>query len=157
MKPMAILKIVATIAVIAFSIAAWAAKSLSVQVREVQVKSSPNYLSGTVGTLNYGQPIEIVSDEGNWYQIAQPKGYIPKTATGTAKANVDASKKFAAKGVSNDETALAGKGFNPQVESQFKKDNAALAAAFSQVDRVERMNIPTPTLNQFIASGKLNQ
>lgn len=143
-------------AVIGISIAAWAAKPLTVQVREVQVKAAPNYLSGTVGTLGFGAAVEVSGEEGNWYQISQPRGFIPKNATGTAKANVDSSQKYAAKGVSNDETALAGKGFNPQVEQQYKKDNAQLAAAFAQVDRVERMEVPLPTLQQFIAAGKLN-
>ena len=136
---------------------AMAAKKLSVQVREVQVKSSPNYLSATVGTLSYGASVDVVNEEGSWLQISQPKGYIPKNATGTAKANVDASKNYAAKGVSHDETALAGKGFNPQVESQYKKNNASLAAAYAQVDKVEAMTVPLPELNQFILAGQLNK
>lgn len=137
--------------------AAHAARQLSVQVREVPVKAQANYLSATVGTLGYGTPIEVSGEEGNWYQISQPRGFIPKNAAGTAKASVDAGKGYAAKGVSHDETALAGKGFNPQVEGQYKKDNSQLAAAYAQVDRVERMTVPTGELNQFIASGKLNK
>ena len=139
------------------SITASAAKKLSVQVREVQVKSSPNYLSATVGTLPYGAAIEVTSEDGNWYQISQPKGYIPKNATGTAKAGVDASKGYAAKGVSHDETALAGKGFNPQVESQYRKSNSQLAAAYAQVDKVEAMTVPLPELTHFIIAGQLNK
>ncbi len=136
---------------------AHAAKQLSVQVREVQVKGSASYMTATVGTLHYGDAIEVTGEEGSWYQIAQPHGFIPKNAAGTAKASVDASKNYAAKGVSHDETALAGKGFNPQVESQYKKDNAQLAAAYAQVDRVEAMTVSQPVLSQFIASGKLNK
>ena len=149
------------VAVIALALtsasAVLAAKQLSVQLREVQVKASPSYLSATVGTLSYGAGIEVQSEEGNWYRIAQPSGYIPKNATGKAKASVDASKNYAAKGVSHDETALAGKGFNPQVESQYKKDNAGLAAAYAQVDKVEAMTVPLPELNQFITAGQLNK
>lgn len=156
MKPSSIVKVVVLAAVIGVSIAAWAAKPLTIQVREVQVKSAPNYLSGTVGTLGFGAAVEVSGEEGNWYRIATPQGFIPKNATGTAKANVDSSQKYAAKGVSNDETALAGKGFNPQVEQQYKRDNAQLAAAFAQVDRVERMDVPLSSLQQFIAIGKLN-
>ncbi len=156
MRTISIVKIAAVAAVIGVSIAAWAAKPLTVQVREVQVKSAPNYLSGTVGTLGFGSVVEVAGEEGNWYRISRPQGFIPKNATGTAKANVDSSQQYAAKGVSNDETALAGKGFNPQVEQQYKRDNAQLAAAFAQVDRVERMDVPLPTLQQFIAAGKLN-
>jgi hypothetical protein len=149
--------ILAAALVLVASIAAYAAKQLSIQVREVAVKSQPNYLSSTVGSLSYGASIQVSGDEGNWYKIEQPAGYIPKNATGTAKASVDASKNYAAKGVSHDETALAGKGFNPQVEGQYKRSSAALAAAYTQVDKVEAMTVPLPELNQFIAAGQLNK
>jgi hypothetical protein len=140
---------------LALPTSAMAAKQLSVQVREVQVKSQASYLSSSVGTLSYGAPVEVVSEEGNWYRIATPSGFIPKNATSTAKPKVDGGKKLAGGSVSHDETALAGKGFNPQVESQYKKDNAQLAAAYAQVDRIEAITVSLPTLNQFIASGKL--
>ena len=132
-------------------------KSKTIQVREVAVKSSPNYMSSTVGKLTFGTKVDISSTEGNWYRIDNPAGYIPKNVVGTSKASVDASKRYAASGVSHDETALAGKGFNPQVESQYKKSSASLAAAYTQVDKVERMKVSNAALSQFIASGKLNR
>jgi hypothetical protein len=156
MKKIACLTLAAAV-LLGASATAMAAKQLSVQVREVQVKASASYLSATVGTLPYGAPVEVAGEEGGWLQISQPKGYIPKNATGTAKAGVDASKNYAAKGVSHDETALAGKGFNPQVESQYKKSNSQLAAAYAQVDKVEAMTVPLPELTQFITAGQLNK
>ncbi|MFA4875035.1 MAG: SH3 domain-containing protein [bacterium] len=147
----------ALVAICMAASAAHAAKQLSVQVREVPVKAQANYMSATVGTLPYGAGVEVTGEDGNWYQISQPHGFIPKNATGTAKPSVDAGKNYAAKGVSHDETALAGKGFNPQVEGQYKKDNAQLAAAYAQVDRMERTTVSQGELNQFIASGKLNK
>ena len=150
-----ILTVVISLLLIAAS--AYAAKQLSVQVREVPVKAQANYMSATVGTLPYGAGVDVSSDEGNWYQIAQPHGYIPKNAVGTEKPTIDAGKNYAAKGVSHDETALAGKGFNPQVEGQYKKDNAQLAAAFTQVDRIEHATVSLGELDQFITVGKLNR
>lgn len=148
---------IAVVALLLISTAAYAAKQLSVQVRELPVKSSPNYMSQTVGTLPYGAPVDVASESGNWYQISQPRGFIPKNATGTAKPSVNSGTKYASKGASRDEVALAGKGFNPQVEAQYKRDNPSLASAFSQVDRVEAINISLPELDQFIIAGKLNK
>ena len=128
-----------------------------IQVRQLQVKSAPNYLSSTMGTLHYGAEVEVVSEEGNWYRIAAPAGYIPKNAVGRSTASVDSSPQYAARGVTHDETALAGKGFNPQVEGQYKRSSQSLAAAYRQVDRVEAIKVSDAALRSFIAQGKLNQ
>lgn len=128
----------------------------AVQVRQIEVKATPNYLtSTTVGRLNYGDRVEVVAEEGNWYRIAKPAGYIPTNAVGRSAKSVDASQGYAGGGVTHDETALAGKGFNPQVESQYKKSSASLAAAYVKVDRVERMTVSDATLKSFMAQGQL--
>ena len=135
-------------------------KTKTVQVREIAVKSSPSYMSSSAGTLTYGTKVTIQSEEGNWYYVTTDsgqKGYIPQNVVGRSAASVDASKSYAAKGVTHDETALAGKGFNPQVEGQYKRSSASLAAAYTQVDRVERMKVSDASLRSFITQGKLNQ
>jgi hypothetical protein len=129
----------------------------TIQVKEIDIKSSPNYMSSSIGKLTYGSKVEISATEGNWYRIVTPPGYIPKTAVGRSAKSVDASKGYAASGVTHDETALAGKGFNPQVEGQYKKSSASLAAAYTQVDRVGRMTVSDSALQSFVANGKLNQ
>jgi len=129
----------------------------TVQVREIAVKSSPDYLSRTVGRLNFGDRVDIASTEGNWYRIANPSGYIPTNAVGRSSGSIEASKRYAATGVTHDETALAGKGFNPQVENQYRKSSASLAAAYGQVDRVERMTVSDAALTSFISKGQLNR
>ena len=121
------------------------------------MKIAPNYLSSTVGTLGYGAEVQVVGEEGNWYRIASPSGYIPQNTVGRSAASVDSSQRYAAKGVTHDETALAGKGFNPQVEGQYKQSSQSLAAAYRQVDSVERIKVSNATLKNFIAQGKLNQ
>jgi hypothetical protein len=132
-------------------------KTQTVQVKEIEIKSSPDYMSKPIGKLTYGAKVEISGTEGNWYRITTPPGYIPKNVVGRSAKSIDASKGYAASGVTHDETALAGKGFNPQVEGQYKKSSASLAAAYSQVDRVERMTVSDSALRSFIAKGKLNQ
>lgn len=132
-------------------------KSLKIQVREVQVKSAPNYLASSVGTLGYGAPISVESEDGNWYRISSPAGFIPKNSTGKGSASIEPGERYAAKGVTHDETALAGKGFNPAVEGQYKSSSASLAKAYGQVDRVEAIRISEGELSSFITQGKLNK
>jgi hypothetical protein len=132
-------------------------KSCTVQVREIAVKTSPNYLASTISTLKYGAGVEVEREDGNWYKIINPSGYIPKNATGKSSGSVDASQRYAATGVTHDETALAGKGFNPQVEGQYKSSSASLARAYTQVDKVERMTVSSSTLDNFITRGQLGK
>ncbi len=131
-------------------------QQVSVQVREAAVKASPNYMGATVGTVRYSDRLTILGEQGSWYQISAPAGWIPKNAARKGTVKVDSDKRYAGSGVRHDEAALAGKGFNPTVERQFKADHADLAAAFGQVDRVERMTVSNATLRAFAQQGKLN-
>jgi hypothetical protein len=135
---------------------AWAAP-MNVQVREVEVKSQPNYLSSSVGKVNYGTKVETGEEQGSWVRISEPSGWIPKSSVTKHSVKVDADKKYAGKEVSHDETALAGKGFNPQVEAEYKKQNPNMTAAYEKVDWMEKIAIPLPELNAFAAAGKLER
>lgn len=131
------------------------AGTMNIQVREVIVRATPNYLGAQAGTLNYGNSVKVVGDEGNWYKIDKPAGFIPKSAVTKHKVAANPDEKFAGKGQKHDEVALAGKGFNPQVEAQYKKDNASIAAAYASVDQVENFSATEAELKEFQAAGKL--
>ena len=128
---------------------------MSVQVRSSTVRATPNYLGGAAGVVTYGQQVTVVGEQGNWVQISNPPGWLPKADVTKHKVAVDPDKKFAGTGGKHDEVALAGKGFNPQVEAQYKKDNPDLARAFADVDRVEAYDVPEAQLRGFQKSGKL--
>ena len=132
----------------------WAA-SMNVQYKKVDVKATPNYMSPSVGKLSYGSQVDTVETQGNWYRISSPPGWIPKSAVTKRKVAVDADKKFAGRGVSHDEAALAGKGFNPQVEAEYRRQHPNMAAAYAKIDWMERQTVSLPQLKAFSAIGKL--
>lgn len=129
---------------------------MNVEVREAQVKSSPNYLATSAGKVTYGMKVNVIGEQGSWYQINSPAGWLPKTALTKHKVALNPDQKYAATSARHDEVALAGKGFNPQVEEQYKKDNADLARAYTQVDKIEQINISDAELKAFQTAGKLN-
>ena len=129
--------------------------TMNVQVRSTTVRSTPNYLGGAAGAVGYGQQVNVVGEQGNWYRIDKPAGWIPKADVTRHKVTVNPDQKFAGSGGKHDEVALAGKGFNPQVEAQYKKDNPDLAKAFVDVDRIEGFDVPEAQLVAFRKSGKL--
>ena len=63
---------------------AWAAaEGMSVQVRQAQVRSQPNFLASVVGTLDYGQRVqysvfECIVDPAQW-AVQKPLGLMAVT------------------------------------------------------------------------------
>lgn len=128
---------------------------MHVELRDVSVKSAPNYMASSVGKLLYGAEINVTGEDGGWYQIDSPSGWVPKSAVTKHKVALNPDQKMAGKNVSHDEVALAGKGFNPQVEAQYKRENKDLAAAYLIVDKVETIDVNDAELKQFANTGKL--
>lgn len=129
---------------------------MNVQVKDAQVFAKPDYMGKKIGKLNYGEQVIVVGEEGNWYQITSPAGYVPKSSLTKSKVKLDADQKFS-QGTSakQDEVALAGKGFNPQVEAKYKKDNPNLAGAYNSLDQVQKNGATDAELRVFKTAGKL--
>lgn len=70
---------------------AWSADdgSMSVQVKQSQVRTAPSFLARIIATLNYGDRVYIVSRQGTWSQIFLPsagvKGWVHSSALTTKK------------------------------------------------------------------------
>ncbi|HPW44867.1 MAG TPA: SH3 domain-containing protein [bacterium] len=133
----------------------FAQQKMTVEVREVMVKTSPNYLAQSSGKLSYGTEVNVIGEEGSWIRISSPSGYLPKSSVTKKSIPKNPDQKYAGGSVKHDEVALAGKGFNPQVEAQYKKNNAQMAVAFSSVDKIEKLGSSEAELRAFQSAGKL--
>lgn len=130
--------------------------TMTVQVQNAVVRSTPNYTGGSLGPVSFGTKVTVIGEEGNWYKIDSPSGWLPKSSLTKSKVNLDAAQKFSGdNNVKRDEVALAGKGFNPQVEAEFKRQNRDMAASFVTVDRIETFGATDAELRGFKAAGKL--
>lgn len=130
--------------------------AMNVQVRDVIVRKAPNYTATSAGRLSYGDQVNVSGEEGNWYRIDSPSGWLPKSALTKGKVKVNPDQKFSGTAAKHDEVALAGKGFNPQIEAAYKKSNKDLAAAFAVVDRIETFGATDGELKSFRMTGKLH-
>lgn len=101
--------------------------------------------------------VDIVSREGDWLKVKFKgiAGCIHKSAVD--EKNIDISGVSGAKshGASGSEVALAGKGFNPQVEKSYREKHPDLD--FRSVDGIEASRPGDETIRKFISSGGLNQ
>jgi uncharacterized protein YgiM (DUF1202 family) len=137
--------------------AAWAAKEMSVQVRDgtvAQPRVVPGH--GSRRTVAYGDRVTVNQTQAGWCEVtlAGKTGWIHESAL-TPKKVVLASGGADARvqSVGSEEVALAGKGFSKEVESEYKKQNPQLD--FTWVDWMGRQTVPSEQLVEFLKQGDL--
>lgn len=146
--------------VISGSIFVQAADTVTVITKENAIRESCRFFAPIKATVRYNDVLEVITQKGDWYQVKFKgvQGCIHKSAI--EKKSVSLSKlilsptKSEKQAATGDEVALAGKGFNPEVEAAYKKKNPKLN--FQVVDRIETYRVSENKLREFIAGGKLN-
>jgi len=128
---------------------------MSVQVKEGQLRSTPSFLGTLVGPVSYGERVEVVQKQGDWFDVKSSKnlaGWIHQSAL-TSKQLVLNAGGQARTAASDKEVALAGKGFNADVEAQYRRNNGM--ADYASVDRMESISISEDQMISFLDEGKL--
>ncbi len=138
--------------------ASWAAgdSKMSVQVREAQLRDKPSFLGKLLGTAEYGDRVDLQASQGDWLCVNLPdgrSGWMHNSALTAQKVVLRAGEEQARLSASSDELALAGKGFNSDVEAQFKKNHQNID--FSMVDKMEKIKITPSEKNAFLKAGNL--
>jgi len=155
MKPIAWKLCLSAFAVSALATAA-AVTTMSVQVREGPVRATPSFLGKVVASTAYGDAVNVMSQQGAWIEVTTgsgAKGWMHESALTRKKIVLRAGDEDAQTGASGDELALAGKGFNQQVENEFKQQNQE--ANFAWVDRMEEMDVSQREIQKFLREGQL--
>jgi hypothetical protein len=134
------------------AVTAFAVQMMSVQVREGQVRGTPSFLGKIVGRVSYGQSISVIGASGDWNKVAYAgvQGWIHASALTDANLGLRSGSGQAPSSVSGQEMALAGKGFNAQVEKQYRQTHGG---DFASVDRMERNAITPARLMAFLKEG----
>jgi hypothetical protein len=144
--------------VIVITVAASAyAEPATVIVKENAIRESCKFFAPVKAMIHAGNVLEIVSQDGDWFQVKfnNVQGCVHKSVVQTK--SVSLSKKLIGsekQSASGEEVALAGKGFNPQVEAAYKSKNPKLN--FQAVDAIGGYTVAENKVQEFIASGKLN-
>jgi hypothetical protein len=126
-------------------------KTMYVSVKSAPVKSSTWFFASTRVKLAQGAQVTVLQDKGKWLQV-RSGGNV----TGWMNSSGLSTKRVLAVGVSTSasasELALAGKGFNQEVEDLYKTEAPLNYAA---VDAAEATTVPDDELFIFIQSGHL--
>ncbi len=151
----------------AFTAVCFAAYStVTVIHKKTSIRADKQFFAPAVATAKYMDKLKVIEEKGGWYKVsfAGKTGWVhgsavaggKKTGAGKKKKGLSLfGKKEDPKKVSQDDVALAGKGFNEQVEKDYKKKNPKLA--FKAVDEMEKINVEDKKLAGFIKAGNLKE
>jgi uncharacterized protein YgiM (DUF1202 family) len=135
---------------------AWAAQLMSVQVRTGQLRDKPGFLSKVVGELEYGDQVDLKGEQGDWLQVKSVgdgrAGWMHSSALTVREIVLNPTDKDVQSAASSDELALAGKGFNKQVEDRYRKQTRL---DYRRVDEMEKIVVPPKYIREFILVGRL--
>ena len=126
-------------------------KTVYLNVKTAPVKSSAGVFADTVGNLSYGDSVTVLQQKDNWAEVKATQSSL----TGWTSAGNLTTKRIIASGgasASADELALAGKGFNAEVEKSYRQDDSL---NYKDVDAMESSSLPDDKLHEFIVNGRL--
>jgi len=122
-------------------------RTMYVMVKNTEVKSSTGAFADNVGVLNLGEAVTVAGTNGKWVQIRTNKisGWVALASLSSRRVTGSANTASAG------EIALAGKGFTPETELEYKKNGLD----YSGVDNMEKITIPIKDLQKFVEDGRL--
>lgn len=124
-------------------------KKMYVNVQNASLKSGTSFFAKTLMQLKYGQEVLLINDDNEKWsviKIDEQEGFI--NSGSLTKRKIKTSN-FSA---SADELALAGKGFNEEIENSFKKNSKV---NYVEVDKMENKEVDSENLFEFIKEGNL--
>jgi uncharacterized protein YgiM (DUF1202 family) len=141
---------------------AWAsaasAESMSIQVQTGQLRATPSFLGKVVAAVQYADVVDVVAKQGVWTQVRSVRGqtgWIHESALTRQRIALKAGAQDVSRTASGEELALAGKGFNSQVEAQFREKNQQID--FTWIDRMESFSVDENEIRQFLKEGGVAQ
>lgn len=132
------------------------AASYRIVTEEAVLRKDRKFFAPVVARVSYGEVVEDSGRKGDWLRVRYKgkQGWVHISAvkekairftTGSGKAQ-DAGR---------DEVALAGKGFTPEIEQDFRRRNPGMR--YDLVDQVESSRISENELQTFIQGGGLRE
>jgi uncharacterized protein YgiM (DUF1202 family) len=131
--------------------------TMNVQVRDGQLRSTASFLGAVVGAVAYGAAVEVLQQQGEWMEVRDgggKKGWIHGSALTKKQVALQSGAQSAETKASGKELALAGKGFNADIEAEFKKGHRNLD--YTWVDRMERIKVAPQEIVAFLKKGELH-
>lgn len=146
------------------------AGTVTVVVKKSVIRADKAFYAASVKKVKFGDKLEVLKDSKGWLQVKSggSSGWIHQSAVSDSDGsnnNADgignalgflagkSDQQGKGKKFSEDEVALAGKGFNQKVEGQYRNKNPG--ANFAAVDAMERRSASAAQIASFVSAGGL--
>lgn len=132
------------------------ASIMSVQVREGELRNRASFLGAVVAVLPYGEEVKVQREQGPWRYVEwqDETGWIHQTALTRERIAWQAGERDLGGAATQDELALAGRGFNAEVEGEFRRQFEDID--FRWVDFMGTLRKSSDALVAFLREGQLN-
>jgi hypothetical protein len=144
------------IGVLASPLFAQVPDAVSIAVQETPLRERPSFLGSIIAELSYGDRVEVLESSGAWLRVrlegAEQEGWIAEAAASEERIVLDAGDADAQAEATDDEIALAGRGFSEQVEAEFREQQDL---DFSAIDELEAKEVPPETISAFLQEAGL--
>lgn len=129
---------------------------LIVTKKETKLRTAKRLYAPAVCELREGDILKQLAKEGAWYSASYKAqtGWIHESDVSDRK-DVRLSGEGVRETYSAAETAAAKKGFNREIEGDYKKTNPALAKMFQVVDQIQARVISESELVRFLRDGRI--
>lgn len=130
--------------------------ALIVTRKVTKLRSAKRLFAAPIAELVEGDRLVVEAKDGAWYQAKYRElaGWLHETDVSTKK-DVRLSGEGVRENYSASETSAARKGFNPQVEREFRRGNPDLEAAFQRLDRIQGRVVAEGEVASFLGEGGL--
>lgn len=138
---------------LALSGLAQSVKTMSVQVKEGQLRKAPSFLAAIVARPSYGESVQVMEDKGDWKRVSLrgSQGWMHASALTTKRIVLQAGAAAVPASATGSEIALAGKGFSEEVEKQYRSQNRGVD--YTWVDRMEKFRVSPEQMQAFLVQG----
>jgi hypothetical protein len=135
----------------------FSASMQSIQIKNGVLRSSPSFLGKVTAKVSYGDRVEGMENKNGWSKVrpedAEISGWIHDSALTHKKIILMPGQTDVAQAATSDEIALAGKGFNEQVEREMKDKYPQMD--YSSIDKMEKIVVSDPQMKQFLNEGRV--
>lgn len=133
------------------------ADTVKVITQEAVIRKDKRFFAPAVVRAPYGSVVEQLGREGDWLRVRYQgkQGWIHVSAVQEQKFQLSSRSGGQAQETSQDEVALAGKGFTPEVEKAFREKNPKMR--YDLVDQVQSYKADEGELQAFLQAGNLKE
>ena len=133
------------------------AATVKVITQEAVIRKDKRFFAPAVTRVPYGSVIQESGREGDWLRVSYQgkEGWIHVSAVQEQKFQFSSLAGGKAQESSQDEVALAGKGFTPEVEKAFREKNPKMR--YDLVNQVQSYKVDEQKVQTFLQVGNLKE